>query len=248
VGSIVHHVHDHLGLGGLSENVQAGTAEGHGAHVGAASGFEAGDFHAVVVETDDDFTTAPGATALELTSDVCVPGGGPADGDWVFKDQRHDGGAGVRLTGGEHPMVFAWHEGLSELRWLTDVVVGLEFASWAAEDPLVLKDVLNEEQTEGVVGGLRLEVAIRVWVRTVVVGGVGLHGHDDLAAVAGAFHLVGLVLDDVEGGHRQAREDRDDGDDHQEFDQGEALVDLGFHGMDCVWIMGYDGEVSRADG
>lgn len=234
-GLVVHNVHDVLGLGGLSEDVQTGTAEGHGADVGAASGFQTGDFHAVVIEADDDFTTAPGAAALELTSDVSVPGGRPADGDWVFKDQRHDGRARVRLTGGEHPVVFSGHEGLGELWGLTDVVVRLEFAGWAAEDPLVLQDVLHEQEPEGVVCGLRLEVAIRVWIRTVVVGGIGLHGHDDLAAVVGAFHLVGLVLDDVECGHRQARENRDDGDDHQEFDQGETLLEFSLHGIYCVW-------------
>ncbi len=57
--------------------------------------------------------------------------------------------------------------------------------------------------------------------------------------------MVGLVLDDVERRHRQARENRDDGDDHEEFDQGETLVDLGFHGMDCVWVMLYYGRRAR---
>jgi hypothetical protein len=66
--------------------------------------------------------------------------------------------------------------------------------------------------------------------------GKDLHSHDDLTAVIGRGGLVGHVLNDVESRDRQARENRDNGDHHQEFNEGETSLECSFHSSAFYWF------------
>lgn len=171
-----------MGLGGLGEDVEATCTEGFWANGSAASSFEFFNRDAVVVQSNDDLTTAPSAAALKLAGDIGIPRGWPANADWVFKDQWHDGGTGVGLALGKDPVIFTGHEGLSILRGLADVVVWLIGASGATEDPFVLKDVRDQKEAESIVRRLRFD-GVGVGIRTGVVGCISFHGHDDLAGI-----------------------------------------------------------------
>ena len=56
--------------------------------------------------------------------------------------------------------------------------------------------------------------------------------------VVDTFHLIALGLNHGEGGHGQARENRDDRDHHQQLDQSEGVVSLRFHSMSAFmgWL------------
>jgi hypothetical protein len=51
---------------------------------------------------------------------------------------------------------------------------------------------------------------------------VKMQGQTDLLKVIGAVRPVGRLAGLLHGRHRQADQDADDGNDHQEFDEGEA--------------------------
>ena len=127
-------------------------------------------------------------------------------------------------------MVFIGFDRFSVLRCSADVIIAIELAGWAAEDTLVLDDVLLDQQTEGVVRRGWL-ARVRVRVGSGVVTRLKFERGDDLTAIACRLDLVGLVLNSVVGRNSQARENRDDGDHNQQLNQSEAALHLLFHFM-----------------
>jgi hypothetical protein len=219
-----------LPLRGLGEEVIA-TGHDFGAD-DALFAIEFFDGDAAVIATDDDDSTGPGAAGPDLTGKVGIPLGCPAYGCWIFIDHGHVALGGVGLTGGHGPVVFSWHQGLAVVGGLADVVVRVHTGR-AAEDALIGDNLFLDHEAEGIIGGLRQAacewVRHRVRILTVVVLGELLEREDDLLAVADTFHLIALSLDHGEGGHGQARENRDDRDHHQQLDQSEGVVSFRFH-------------------
>ena len=58
-----------------------------------------------------------------------------------------------------------------------------------------------------------------------------MQGQADLLQVVGALDAPGRLACGLDGRQKQCDQDRDDGDDHQEFDQGEGATLRG----ECSW-------------
>jgi hypothetical protein len=67
---------------------------------------------------------------------------------------------------------------------------------------------------------------VRCWGNTRVVVGVHVVGDPDLLLVAGALDLGRLRLRPAQRREEHAGQDRDDGDDHQQFDQGKTAAPM----------------------
>src|SRR5581483_6926692 len=87
--------------------------------------------------------------------------------------------------------------------------------------PFVIENVFVDEgkDIDGP-GGVEVSDAA---VRKLIVGDVEIvHGHADLLEIIGASNAIAGLAHLLHCGHQHAHENCDDGDDHEEFDQGKS--------------------------
>lgn len=166
----------------------------------AGFGVDGLDGDGVVVVADDDLWGSeaegwgfPGAAPDGFFGSVGVPAGWLGGVETVFEDKGLGAGRFEMHAVDEHPVEFAGDEGLGVVGGGADIAVGVVTTDRRSEDALVREKFILDELAEGFVGG------DSGGVLAVVILGIELHGHDDLAAVVTGLQLVPLGADDVAG-------------------------------------------------